>query len=98
LSEYSRENSEKASFQLDATAKHGDAVNDYGSLIVREASSRSATLRGKVGGGPKIKVTSQRGWISVRKEDTLPSEVLSDTPRGKPPKTLRDFRKNEVKM
>jgi hypothetical protein len=65
LSEYSSENSEKASLQLHATAEHGDAVNDYGSPIVREASSRSATLRDKVGDGPTIKVTSQRGWISV---------------------------------
>jgi len=60
---------------------------------------RSATLKGKVGDGPVIKLTANRGWISVRKEGTLPSEVLPDTPGDrrprppmppKPPKSPKD--------
>ena len=89
---------EKASFQLEAVAQHGDAVNDYGPPIAKESSQRSATLRGKVGDGPTIKITSQRGWISVRKEGTPPSEVLPDTPKDKVPKNLKDLRDSEVKM
>ena len=99
---------EKAAFQLEATAERGDAVNDYGDGITKESGSHSAMLKGKVGDGPNLKLTSNRGWISVRKEGTLPSEVLPDTPKGKmpknmprfpmPPKTPSNMRNNEVKM
>ena len=92
----------KASFQLEATAQRGDAVNDYGPPITKESGPRSATLRGKVGDGPTIKITSQRGWISVRKEGTPPSEILPDTPKGpkppQPPKLPKELKDSEVKM
>jgi DUF4097 and DUF4098 domain-containing protein YvlB len=74
---------DKAGFQLEATAEHGDAVNDYGPPITKEEGSRSAVLKGKVGDGPNIKLTSQRGWVSIRKEGTLPSEVVPNGPKGK---------------
>jgi DUF4097 and DUF4098 domain-containing protein YvlB len=77
---------EKATFQLEATAEHGDAVNDYGPPITKEEGVRSAVLRGKVGDGPNVKLTSQRGWVSVRKEGTPPSEVVPNGPKGKVPK------------
>ena len=50
---------EKASFQLDATAEKGDAVNDFGPQILKQSEGRSATLKGKVGDGPNIKITGQ---------------------------------------
>ena len=68
---------------------------------------RSATLKGTVGDGPVIKLTANRGWISVRKEGPLPSEVLPDTPgdRGprppmppKAPKAPKDLSDSEIKM
>ncbi|MEO8368582.1 MAG: DUF4097 family beta strand repeat-containing protein [Candidatus Solibacter sp.] len=99
---------EKAAFQLDATAERGDAVNDFGTQITKETEGRSATLRGRVGDGPNIKITANRGWISVRKEGTLPSEVLPDTDHGRStprppnpprqPKVLKDMRDSEIKM
>ncbi len=95
---------EKAAFQLEATAQRGDAVNDYGPQIQKEVDGRAATLKGKNGDGPMIKLTANRGWISVRKEGTMPSEVLPDTPRGRvpraptPPKPPKDLRDSEVKM
>ena len=77
---------EKAAFQLEATAERGDAVNDFGPQIEKQSEGRSATLKGRVGDGPNIKLTANRGWISVRKEGTMPSEVLPDTPKnGRPP-------------
>jgi DUF4097 and DUF4098 domain-containing protein YvlB len=88
---------EKAAFQLEATAQHGDAVNDYGTPIVKEEGSHSAVLRGRVGDGPNIKITSQRGWISVRKEGTLPSEVVPNGPKGKMMKRFNP-KDAEVKM
>jgi DUF4097 and DUF4098 domain-containing protein YvlB len=89
---------ENALFQLDATAQHGDAVNDFGPPITKESSARTATLRGKTGDGPTIKLTAQRGWVSVRKEGNPPSEVLPGTRRGKTPKPSHNLRDSEVKM
>jgi DUF4097 and DUF4098 domain-containing protein YvlB len=98
---------QKAAFQLEATAERGDAVNDFGPQIQKQSEGRSATLKGKVGDGPTIRLTANRGWISVRQEGTLPSEVLPDTPGDraprpptpprapKPPKNLGD---SEIRM
>jgi hypothetical protein len=87
---------------LDATAQRGDAVNDYGPPIQKEVEGRAATLRGKSGDGPTIKLTANRGWISVRKEGTVPSEALPDAPNEprapKAPKAPKDLRDSEVKM
>jgi DUF4097 and DUF4098 domain-containing protein YvlB len=91
---------ERASFQLEATAERGDAVNDYDeSAIRRDSSGRTNTLKGKVGDGPTIKLTAKRGNISVRKEGTLPSEALPDTKEKAPKRvTPRDLKDSEVKM
>jgi hypothetical protein len=97
---------EKAAFELDATSQHGDAINDFSPQIRKEVSGRSATLTGKVGDGPNLKLTANRGWISVRKEGTAASQEPDEEgpnpptpprpPKGpKPPKDLRD---SEVKM
>jgi hypothetical protein len=74
---------EKAMFQLDGTAEHGDAVNDFGSAIQKESDGRSATLKGKVGDGPTLHITSTHGSISVRKEGTTSSEPTGDRAAGK---------------
>ena len=97
---------EKAAFQLDATSERGDAVNDFGPQISRQSEGHSATLKGRVGEGPNIKLTARRGWISVRKEGTVPSEILPDEPDNgprppkapKPPKSPKDLRDSEIKM
>jgi hypothetical protein len=75
-----------AAFQLQATAERGDAVNDYGPPIDKEVERRTATLRGKVGGGPSITLTANHGTITVRKQ-------VADT--AEPAKSLKD---SEVKM
>ena len=98
---------EKANFQLDATAERGDAVNDFGPQIQKQSEGRSATLKGKVGEGPTIKLTANHGWVSVRKEGTMPSEVLPDSSRDhdsrrpappRPPRPPRDLKDSEIKM
>ncbi len=57
-----------ANFQLDATAEHGEALNDFGGGLQQDSNGRTATLRGKVGNGPMMHITSSRGSIAVRKE------------------------------
>ncbi len=67
----------KAAFDLQATAERGEAVNDFGPPVEKEIEGRTATLKGKVGDGPTIRLTASRGSVSVRKEGTLPSEILA---------------------
>jgi len=96
---------EKSAFQLEATAEHGDATNDFGPQIHKESEGRTTTLKGKVGQGPNIKITANRGSIEVRREGTEPSEVLPETPKGPmppepppPAKAPKSLKESEVKM
>jgi hypothetical protein len=75
---------EKASFDLQATAERGEAVNDYGAAIQRETEGRTSTLKGRVGDGPTIRLTASRGSVAVRREGSEPSEI--PPPAGKMPK------------
>jgi DUF4097 and DUF4098 domain-containing protein YvlB len=63
----------KATFTMEATAQAGDATSDFADQIVKAVDGRTATLKGRVGDGPTIRLTATRGWISVRKEGSLPS-------------------------
>jgi DUF4097 and DUF4098 domain-containing protein YvlB len=63
----------KATFTIDATAQAGDVTNDFGEQIVKQVEGRTATLKGRVGEGPTIRLTATRGWVSVRKEGSQPS-------------------------
>jgi hypothetical protein len=73
----------KASFDLDARAQTGDAVNDFGPPIQKEVNGRTAILRGRAGDGPTIRLNADRGWISVRKEGSAPS-VIDGMPSKEP--------------
>ena len=77
---------EKAVFDLEATAQRGQAVNDFGPQIQKEVEGRTATLKGRVGSGPAIRIVANRGSVAVRKEGTAPSEIpdAEDAP-AKPP-------------
>ncbi|HUP02335.1 MAG TPA: DUF4097 family beta strand repeat-containing protein, partial [Bryobacteraceae bacterium] len=78
----------KATFVLQATAETGDAVNDFGPPIQKDVRGRTAILSGKVGDGPVIRLTTGRGWISVRKEGSAPPQTPDhddgdkDQPKG----------------
>jgi hypothetical protein len=76
---------DKSSFDLEATAERGEAVNDYGPQIETDSAGRSATLKGKVGNGPIIKLVTARGSVSVRREGTLPSAVPPPPPPDRRP-------------
>ncbi|HTS25244.1 MAG TPA: DUF4097 family beta strand repeat-containing protein [Bryobacteraceae bacterium] len=77
----------KGTFELEATAERGEVVNDYGPPIEKETEGRTSTLKGRVGEGPTVRLTANRGSVSVRKEGTLPSEIPPPPgPPGKIPK------------
>ena len=77
----------KAAFTIDATAQAGDVNNDFAEQIVKQVDGRTATLKGKVGEGPMIRLTANQGWVSVRKEGSLPSVPPGTSPE--PPKQLK---------
>jgi hypothetical protein len=78
---------EGASFDLDATAERGEASNEFGAPIQQSQDGHSAELRGKVGNGPKLRLTATHGSVSVHKR--------SDAPGAAPPKNLKD---SEVRL
>jgi DUF4097 and DUF4098 domain-containing protein YvlB len=91
---------DKAGFQLEATVERGDAVNDYGQPIQRDNEGRTATLKGRVGSGPTLHVTANRGSVEVRKEGSQVSDANPpDAPAApKAPKAPQNPKDTEVKM
>jgi len=88
----------KASFDLHATAERGEAVNDYGSVLQRETEGRANTLKGKVGEGPSIRLTANRGSVAVRKEGVEASDVPDAARPPRVPKPPRPPSEPEIKM
>jgi DUF4097 and DUF4098 domain-containing protein YvlB len=76
---------EKAGFQLTATAERGEAINDFGPPIQMQVEGRTQTMRGTVGNGPVIRITADRGSVSVRKEGTPPSGRIPQPPEPPEP-------------
>lgn len=98
---------EKAAFQLQATTERGEATNDFGPAIQKEVEGRTTTLKGSVGSGPMIRITANRGVVSVRKEGSPAPDSESEAAPAAPkppqaPKALKDpanaLRDSEVKL
>jgi Putative adhesin len=95
---------EKAEFQLQATAEHGDAVNDFGAPIETQVEGRAAVLKGAQGNGPLIRIIADRGSIAVRKEGSArgveaPTSPIAPVPPV-PPKAPAsvNLKDSEVKL
>jgi DUF4097 and DUF4098 domain-containing protein YvlB len=58
---------EKAAFDLDGNTGRGDVNNEFGDPLKTEQSGHSATIKGKQGAGPEIKVGTDRGTLTVKK-------------------------------
>jgi len=58
---------EKAGFDLDGKTGQGEVSNDFGDPLKTEQSGRAATIKGKQGSGPDIKVGTDRGTLTVKK-------------------------------
>lgn len=89
---------DKAAFQLQATAQRGDATNDFGPPIQKDVDGRTSTLKGTVGSGPMIRITADRGSVSVRKEGAASSagEVEAAPKKGK--ESGKELKDTEVKL
>lgn len=60
---------EKAAFELDATTERGEATNDFGSAVQVTTQGSSAAMKRGPGQGPLVKISTQRGSISLRKAE-----------------------------
>ena len=92
---------DKAGFQLQATAERGEAINEFGPPLEREVEGRTAILRGNIGNGPMIRITSDRGSVSVRKEGPAPPERPADARPARPKGAKdagKDLKDSEVKL
>jgi hypothetical protein len=81
-----------AQFELRAEAERGEIQNEYGAALQTaergEGKRRGSSLMGKVGQGPSLKLTTERGLIRVRKasaEDLLPEEPPKPARVPRPP-------------
>jgi Toastrack DUF4097 len=96
---------DKATFDLQATAERGEAYNGFGPPIQQERQGRTATLSGKVGDGPSIRLVANRGTVAIRKEGSSPDDIpdagadVSKPPRPpKAPKIPKNLGDTEIKM
>jgi DUF4097 and DUF4098 domain-containing protein YvlB len=58
---------ESARFELKATTSRGEARNEFGDALQSTTEGPGATLKGKVGQGPVITITTDRGAVTVKK-------------------------------
>ena len=58
---------ESAKFELRATTNRGEAHNEYGAPLEIATEGQGATLKGKVGDGPVLTITTDRGAVTVKK-------------------------------
>lgn len=97
---------EKATFDLQATAEKGEAFNGFGPPVRQDRDGRTATLKGRVGDGPSIRLTANRGAVRVLKEGTdveapeLPEPPAPPAPPKRPDRDPLpgDLKRSEMKM
>jgi hypothetical protein len=58
---------EKASFDLIGTAHRGDLNNEFGDALTTTQEGQGGAIKGKVGNGPEIKLSTDRGALTVKK-------------------------------
>ena len=90
---------ERAAFELQATAERGEALNDFGPQIEKQVQGRTSILKTPAGSGPVIRLTADRGSVSVRKAGTeLPQGLRPAVPQPPKPPATTDLKGSEVKL
>jgi DUF4097 and DUF4098 domain-containing protein YvlB len=56
-----------SSFNIAAVTRRGEVQNDFGAPLTTESRHDGSSLKGSVGQGPAISLTTDRGSITVRK-------------------------------
>jgi DUF4097 and DUF4098 domain-containing protein YvlB len=58
---------EKAQLDLSASTDRGEISNDFGSVFQGSQSGHGASLKGTLGSGPRVVLSTSRGTVNVRK-------------------------------
>jgi hypothetical protein len=58
---------DKASFELDGRTGGGEVENDFGDSLETHNDGRSASIKGKVGNGPQLVLSTDRGNLTIHK-------------------------------
>jgi DUF4097 and DUF4098 domain-containing protein YvlB len=58
---------DSAKFEIRATTSRGEAQNEYGAPLEAATEGVGGTVKGKVGNGPVITITTDRGAVTVKK-------------------------------
>ncbi|MGH9808464.1 MAG: DUF4097 family beta strand repeat-containing protein, partial [Terriglobia bacterium] len=75
-----------AKFDLRAETGHGDIENDWGSPLNTQNSGHGGIISGTIGGGPSLRLNTDRGTITVRKATVEDADALPKPEPPKPPK------------
>ena len=75
----------KAAFQLSATTKRGEYENAFGAPLSADQQDRGGVIKGSTGTGPKVNVSTERGSITIRRNEiATPSTALTPAPPEPP--------------
>jgi DUF4097 and DUF4098 domain-containing protein YvlB len=59
---------DQAPFELDGRTGAGEVENDFGDALETRNDGRSATIKGKVGNGPQLIVSTDRGNLTIHRK------------------------------
>lgn len=71
---------DQARLELNANTERGEITNDFGGNFRADNEGRGAQLRGNVGDGPRVVLTTNRGGIMLRKSTGSEQTVFQNIP------------------
>lgn len=74
-------------FTMDASTQRGEITNDFDDRLKETSEDRGARLRGSLGAGPEIKLSTSRGEVTLRKMGLAESTAQTPPAPPHPPKT-----------
>ena len=74
----------QSKFTLNATTRRGEITNDFDPRLKEDKENNGGTLAGTLGAGPEIKLSTNRGSLTLVK--AIPGEVVAEAPEPKAPK------------
>lgn len=71
----------QAKFTLNAVTQRGEATNDFDPKLAVKEEDRGGSITGSLGGGPEIKLVTQRGSLTVRKMSAAEAASVTEAPK-----------------
>ncbi len=70
----------QAKFSVNATTKRGEVSNDFDSKLLTREQDRGGSITGSLGAGPDIKLSTNRGGVTLRKMSAAEAASLIPMP------------------